>query len=463
MGLNAVLVGVRASFQLIVLYLCARLLGPEGYGTVSFGMATVAVLQIFLDGGLSSVVATTPGLKHSVRRALHWWGVLVAMAVALILIGANWIGVGFLGSGMSGWSLGYIAAFLIVSSLAAHRKSSAEAAGKVVNVSLIETVCVVGGSSTSLGLIYVTRNPDLYFLGLLVGGLLQFVLTAMFLRDGWSFWGHVNMTDSKPYVKSGISLVVASLVGNGSAQADIFIGKIFLTSSELGTYALIRDLVNRVNALVTPVLSRVYMPRMVRLVSDGAPDSKVNLLYRGLISAYALSFGMISLFVAGTSSGLANLVFGDRWNFHQGLLFSLGVWGWCRGRALLIGPAMYSKGRYELALQWNLLRLVPSVAAVFFGVRWGAIGLACAVMCASLLEVFFQYIFVERRLGLNGLIELSLIPLSYSSAGAMLAALMFYIANPADVIVAAWVWVGSCAALFLAALRLGSKYFKFSG
>lgn len=289
---------------------------------------------------------------------------------------------------------------------------------------------------------------------------MQLLLVSFFLKDGWLSYGKIDIEGSVKYVKKGLSLIVASLIGNGSSQADIFLGKLFLSGDAFGNYALVRDLVSRVNALITPVLSRVFMPRMVHLISMKKNQNLVNGVYSNLIYAFSLSFGLLSLFVAFTDPKILNLFFGGGWNFSVITIGSLGVWGWFRGRAILIGPAIYSAGRYELALYWNIARLVPYVLFIYFGIQWDSAGLACSIAIAASLDVVLQYFFIERKLKFKNFNNLVVVPFIFSLLFPVFFSIIYSVFSPFYGENSAFIWIFMCLLSFFVCLMCGKKFFK---
>lgn len=398
MTLNALLVAVRALSQFACIFLSARWLGSSQYSLVSFGMAVIVTVQVFIDGGLSTIVASNSGIEQAVRRVLHWWGVVMAALVA-----APIFVVGFFlhSSGASGdefQSALSIGVFLICSSFAANRKSSFEAKGQVVRVSLMETLCISSGSVLAIVGVYLSGSPQFFFFGLTFGAFLQAVVAPLFLRDNFSSFGPLNVPGAIPFARNGLSLIAASMVGNASSQADIFIGRLLIPSPEFGTYALIRDLCVRLNGLVGPVLNRVFLPKMAREYSTSGGASIYRDLSIRLAIYFAGTFGAVNMMIGFTSLDIFRIIFGANWAFSGVLLSAISLWGWCKGRALIVGPVLYSSQKYSLALKWNIIKVLPVLVVVFLAALGGAERLAIALGLLGVLEVILQFLFIERRI-----------------------------------------------------------------
>ena len=179
-------------------------------------------------------------------------------------------------------------------------------------------------------------------------------------------------------------------------NVDIFLIGRTLGATSLGYYQNARSLTDEVRGRIAMPLQRVLFPAFSALQADlGRLQTSVIRAGR-LLAAIIFPIG---IGLSAVANELVPVLYGEQWLEMIPILSFLGISAAVRGSTAIASPLFNSRNQVPLALKFNSISALLTVAAVLIALPHGINAVTFGVMLASF------YSLVSFRVGL-GLIEL---------------------------------------------------------
>jgi O-antigen/teichoic acid export membrane protein len=201
-----------------------------------------------------------------------------------------------------------------------------------------------------------------------------------------------------PMFNFGLALLASHLFWTIVTQADVFIGARFLSPTELGLYAEALFLTFIIATKFVPPLNEVAFPAYARLQDDPAT----------LRFAFLKAVRLIMLVTCPLYFGLAmvapeavGFLLGEKWLPMAPIVTVLGFAMPALTLHTLFAPAINAIGMPRITMQASLFGACFMPFAFYFGMQWGAIGLAWVWVIGFPLIPLFTFMRAKKHLGIE--------------------------------------------------------------
>ena len=235
---------------------------------------------------------------------------------------------------------------------------------------IIAAGVAIGGAIAGLGVWTLVWAPLAGFWSKAIGYL---IVTRFFVWPSFDFRG------MKPVVLYAVSLLGSQLFFLIQSQADVFIGGRVLDPHSLGLYAEALFLTQIFVSKFIPPLNDVAFPAFARMQSD---PSRVAWSFAKAIRLLMLVACPLYLGMAVTAEPLVETLFGAKWIAMSPYVSVLALAMPFQALQVMFPPVCNAMGRPGLSAQIAMLGAIIMPAAFLVGIRFGAIGLAAAWLCA---------------------------------------------------------------------------------
>jgi O-antigen/teichoic acid export membrane protein len=191
------------------------------------------------------------------------------------------------------------------------------------------------------------------------------------------------------------SSVLVFLITQGD---DIFVAKLFGLTA-LGLYQVAYNISNMPVTELSHVISRVTLPAY-SLLQDDLPklrSSYLNVLHITALISLPAAAGIFIL-----APYFTHALLGGKWASIVPLLQALSLWGAIRSLGTTTGPVFLGIGKPKTIFHLQLVILGILAALIYpFSLKWGLLGVAVAIIIASLIPNIFSFILLSRHIGLT--------------------------------------------------------------
>lgn len=411
----------RSIFQFLQVVVLARFLKPEDFGLIALVIAVIAFVQIFSDMGISNAIIHKQQISHEVLSSLYWLNVLTGtLLMALLALLAPLISV-FFHSPQLQPLLILISAYFLISSLGQQLSVVAEKNLSFAPLAINELIASFCGFMALLLVSWMGGGVYAIAAAMLIGAAVTTVLAWARLADGWRPLMRINLRETRPFLCFGGYMMGQNLLNTLNVHADILIGGRVLAPAQLGLYSLPRDVSLKMAGVINPIATRVGLPLMAKMQHD---QLYLRMTYLKIMRMTASINFPIYMALALFAPEVVFLLFGGKWSEAAPLLRVLAIWGMLRSIGNPAGSLVFAVGRVDLAFRWNLALVFIVMPALWFGAKFGAMGMAFAnlmIMAAYLLPAWLFLIRPLCGAGLQEYFQQLLVPLLASFISAVVA------------------------------------------
>lgn len=363
--------------------LLARILVPKDFGIVAMVAAITNFIAMFKDMGLSMATIHQAEISHEQVSALFWLNNAVSaglMVITIVIAPAIawfydeprltaitiWTSLGFLLGGLSIQHRALMQRNLQIATLSAIEMASM-ALGTCVGVA----VAVAWHNYTALVAMQVST--------------IAFFSLGTILLSPWRPGRYSRSADVAGMVRYGGNITGFSIVNYFSRNLDnVLIGK-YCGPQQLGFYDRAYQLMMiPMQQLITP-LSSIAVTVLSRLKDDVRKYRKSYCLSLSML-AYLVIPGMAA--VVAMCDVLVLVVLGPQWEGAIRIFRILAIAALLQPLAGTVGWVYMSRGRTDRMLRWGVASAPLYVGSFFFGLPWGAVGVAVSyTICFYVLLV----------------------------------------------------------------------------
>lgn len=385
----------RAALQILQIAVLARILSPQEFGVVAIGGSFYFFLQLLSDAGIGSSIINRKEIDRLALSSIYFLNLIVSGILSLLFaICAEGIGL-YYHSDVLSMMIYIMAVTLFVTAIGQPHRFLAHRRLDFSPVAQIDVGGAILGLVVTVLLAFLGMGPLAVSFGLLSSALFVTLFLWVRFRKNWQPSLHMSWSETKGVVAYGAYVTGNNIFGGLSSQVDILIGARFVGLGEVGGYGVQRDISVRVSNLVNQIVAQVGFPVMAKANGDIQLLRKIYL--KALRSTASVNFP-IYLCLALFSSDFTVLFLGAKWAPHSDVLTILCIWAIFRSVLHPISSLVFACGRGRLGFFWSLIVLLTVSPCVYFGSKWGSIGMAWALSSAYLLLIFPSWIFVVRRM-----------------------------------------------------------------
>lgn len=407
----------------------ARLLAPEDYGLMAVVLACASFATLLGDLGVNSAYIQRQLVTEDERSSLFWLNLMMGAGLALLLIVLSPILASFFGEERIASLMMLIATTFVVAALGQQVRASAEKALLFRPLMLVEISAAALGFGAAVGAAVLGWSVYSLVFGSIVTSFTSTALAWIFVAQGWRPQLRFKMRDVRPYVAFGGSMVGASIVNQLTMSIDLLIGGRLLLASQLGLYSVPRSLVLQMQFMINPIVTRVGFPLIAKVQHD---VPRVKEIYLKTVNLTASTNAPLYVGLAFFAPDVVNLLLGSGWDEAAEFLRVLALWGFVRSTANPVGSLLYGMGKAQRALAWNLVLLLMLPPLLWWGSRYGARGLAWALLASAILLFSPGWYYLVRPLCRASFLEYSLAALKPLILALVSVAPAIYIVGDVD-------------------------------
>lgn len=178
---------------------------------------------------------------------------------------------------------------------------------------------------------------------------------------------------------------------------NIIVGR-FLGATNLGLYNLAFNTVNQPETKLVSQVAAVTFPVFSAMQHE---NERLREAYIKVFKMLLVVLIPLLTILFMCAKDLVLVFYGQNWLLSVVPIQIMCLYGLIRGLSCIAGPIFLSKGRPDINLKINFLSLVVFVVFIFFGLRFGIIGVAVAVLLYSVTTFFPIIYFCNKLLEIN--------------------------------------------------------------
>lgn len=399
---SAMEIGARYGVQFVVTVVLARLLIPSDFGLLAMLLVFTALGSVLADAGFGTALIQRPAIQARDQTTVFCINMAAAVALGSLL-----------------WSCSdAIAAFYRQPQLAGLARAMAwvlplSAFGAVPDAMLTRRLDFKARAYAQLlaSVISGLLGVGLALRGMGVWSLVVQTLAAAGTRSialwffsGWRPSGGFSWTSLRELFRFGGYLLLSGILNVASTRIQLLaLGRLF-DAGTLGYYTLAQNGADVPKGLMGAMLGRVGLPVFSEISHDNVA------LHAALRRALRLSmflFMPAMLGIALAAEPLVVLVYGVQWAKAAPVLALLAIAGTLWPLHVLNLAALTAQGRSDRFLILELVKNVSIICLTVLAARWGALGMAAAMVVASIISAVINTWYTRRMLGYGLLAQLA--------------------------------------------------------
>ncbi len=349
----------------------ARLLTTDEFGLVAFATLAMTYLSVLRDLGLGSALIQKRENVEESADTVFTMNLLLSVALTLITIAiaplvANYFRdpdiaplLRVLGLTFTINAFSSIHIIRLQRQLAFNRKIIPDFGRSVLK------------GVVSIGLAFAGFGPWSLVLGQLAGALAAVVL--VWIVNPWRPHLRIHRKLAKPLLQFGSTLFTVNIINTVISNADYLIVGRTMGTAALGTYTLAYRLPEML------ILNLLWVAGAAIFPAYAAVQNKPDLLRQGFLTtlryvemiSVPLCLGMLI-----AADPLVRVAFGDQWLDAIPIVRVLSIFVLVRSIGSNVGDIYKATGHPDILVKLGLITVIPLVAALWYGSRYGLVGVA---------------------------------------------------------------------------------------
>ncbi|MDO9356728.1 MAG: lipopolysaccharide biosynthesis protein [Solirubrobacteraceae bacterium] len=373
----------------------ARLLFPSEFGIAALALAIVAFGALFSNLGLAAAVVHAERATDELLNTVFWLNGGISWLLAVLIAVAAWP-VSQLYGDDALVVLMLIAALNFLFTRAPVQTALLERTFNFRTLAIVETAA----TTTGLVVVPVAAVCGLGAPSLILGPLCETVILSV------SLWLIVRWKPTGPPRRERVAALWAysrgifgfNVMTYWSRNLDTLALGGAVSNASLGHYNRAFNLMMVPVQQVSTVIGRVMFPSFARMRDDHARVGAAWI--KGMEFASALAMPTTVVF-ATTAPALVAVLYGPRWAEMVPLLELLALSAVPQVISSSSGSVYRALGRTGLLFKLGCISTALSVVAIALGIRWGAVGVAAALLIKSWVAFPIGIVPLMRILGVS--------------------------------------------------------------
>lgn len=388
------LVLTRNAINLLSTLILARLIIPKDFGLVAMAATTTGFIAVFADLGLSWATIQRKDLKKEQLDNLFW----INTATGIFL----WLACIAFAGPLSQWFykepalLGIIAisgANFFFNGLTVQPSAVLTRKMRFRLITLIETVSVF--VAALIGIFLAASGFGYWALISLIVSTSAVRVILLFYFSGYMPGKPQKSPGTLDLLKFGGWLTVSGINFYLARNLDNIVIGHFWGTEELAFYSKAYFLMCLPTMFPVQAIAPVMLPALSALFRNN--DNQIEHIYRKYLFSILIFSAPICAGLSLTSTETIKIVFGPQWLPVIPMLSVLAIAGLFQPLYNSVGWLLIAAGKSKEYFFWSLISAIIYIFAFFFGVRWGAFGVAVAFALASgVLLTFPSQYFAHR-------------------------------------------------------------------
>jgi teichuronic acid exporter len=374
-----------------------RLLTPEDYGLMAKVAVVCAIAGAIGELGLEAAIVRSVRIARDNLRKLCGVSLFVgASATAIVIAAAPLLAQMFQEPRLT-WPIAVASLQIIIGAAGIIPSSLWTRDLSFRHLAKIEMSSGVASISVTLLLALLGFGVWALVLGNLLGAITRSGALLMF---GERVRPLLSLRGIGEHLKFGLTLVGNRVSYFVVVQSDVLIGSAFLSTTEIGQYAVALQLASLPMSKMMGTINQIALPAVAQQQGDLLRVRHAVLRAIGLISliAFPLLWG-----ISAVAPELVRVLFGSKWLQAVPALIILPLIVPIRMVCSVIFTTSLALGNRRLDLRNTIVNFVLLPSGFFVGAHWGLVGLCSAWLVSVPLAYSFSIPTVLRLIGVRAL------------------------------------------------------------
>jgi PST family polysaccharide transporter len=385
--------GLRFLITIAATSVMARLLTPQDYGLIGMVAFVTAFVSMYKDLGLAAATIQRPEISLDQISTLFWTNVSLSVAVCIFTAAIAPLVSWFYSEPRLTAITVVTAVGFIISGMAVQHEALLRRQMRYFALAAIGLISLVVGYVVAILMAWKG-----FHYWALVGSQLALAFTGTVITWTVCRWRPgmpKKDTGVRSMLRFGGNLTGFSTINFFSRNLDnLLIGRVW-GAQQLGIYSRAYQLMMLPIDQINEPITSVAIPSLSRLVDS---DVAYRRAYLRMLEKVALLTMPCVVLLVVTSDWIIHIVLGSQWVGAIRIFVLLGITALFQPIANTTGWLLISQGRTNHMLQWGLISGPITMASIFAGLPWGAVGVAASYAFTTVCVVHpLLYWFVGRR------------------------------------------------------------------
>jgi teichuronic acid exporter len=346
-----------------------RLLTPEDYGLMAKVSVVCAIAGAIAELGLGTAIARWVDIAHDDLRKICGISLLFGAGVTVAVVAAAPLLAHLFQEPRLTWPIACAALQIIIGAAAVIPSALATRELAFRHLAKIEIAAGLITVVSTLLLALLGEAVWALVLGTLVGSVIRSAGLLIFGERVWPLFSLRGITEQ---LKFGLTLVGNRVSYFIVVQSDVLIGSAFLSTTEVGQYAVALQLATLPMTKVSGTINQIMLPAIARKQDDPSSVRQALLKSVRLIStiAFPTLFG-----ISAVAPELVRVLFGPKWLPAVPALTILPLVVPIRMVLSVVFTTSLAMGNRKLDLRNTIINFVLLPGGFFIGAHWGIVGL----------------------------------------------------------------------------------------
>lgn len=368
----------RALIQILRLSILTRYLEKSDFGLVAIVVLVLGFTHIFTDLGVSVSLYSAKNVTRKEYSSLYW----VSLGLGIFLYGLLLLSTPLVAAFYSLPELNQLIPLmgldLIFVTVGRQFRVFREKELRFRSLAFIDISCLLLSLVVAVWLAMEGAGVYSLIISALSASFFSSLLLLITGHKSHPLLFYINIREGKPFYRVGFYQTGSQILDYISSQLDILlIGKL-MSTSDLGVYNLVKQLVSKIFILIGPVITQVSVP-LLAAIQYNADQVKENYLRMLEIIAF-VNCGLYGL-MALLSPQLLSIIYGPSYVSAYQVLQILCIWGVLAAIGNAVSTVVLFKGRTDTGFKRTLLRIIVNPIFIVIGSHYGLMGIAIGQAC----------------------------------------------------------------------------------
>ena len=372
-----------------------RLLTPEDYGLMAKVAVVSAIAGAIAELGLGAAIVRSVDIARDDLRKICGVSLLFGAGMTTALVAAAPLLAHLFGEPQIAWPIACASLQILVGAVAIVPSALWTRDLSFRRLSQIEMASGVMSIAATLALAALGAGVWALVLGTLLGAITR---SAALLGFGQRVRPLFSIRGIGEHLKFGLTLVGNRVSYFIVVQSDVLIGSAFLSTTEIGQYAVALQLATLPMSKVMGTINQITLPLVAGQQGDPSRVSQAVLSAVGLISliAFPLLWG-----ISAIAPELVHILFGPKWLQAIPALTILPLIVPVRMVCSVLFTTSLALGNRQLDLRNTITSFVLIPGGFYVGAHWGLVGLCLAWLVSVPLAYAFSIPPLLRFIGVR--------------------------------------------------------------
>lgn len=368
----------RALIQILRLSILTRYLEKSDFGLVAIVVLILGFTHIFTDLGVSVSLYSAKNVTRKEYSSLYW----ISLGLGIFLYGLLLLSTPLVAAFYSLPELNQLIPLmgldLIFVTVGRQFRVFREKELRFRSLAFIDISCLLLSLVVAVWLAMEGAGVYSLIISALSASFFSSLLLLITGHKSHPLLFYINIREGKHFYRVGFYQTGSQILDYISSQLDILlIGKL-MSTSDLGIYNLVKQLVSRLYIVINPVVTQVSVPLLAAIQHnvDWVKDNYLRMLQ--IISF--VNCGLYGL-MALLSPEVLGIMYGPSYVNAYRVLEILCIWGVLASIGNAVSTVVLFKGRTDTGFRRTLLRIIINPAFIIVGSFYGLIGIAIGQAC----------------------------------------------------------------------------------